>query len=275
MQHKRVYISADIEGIAGVVGPDQQMVTGFEYELARKWMTNEVIAACEASFSQGAEEVIVSDSHGNGQNIFLDEMPDNVKIIRSWPRPLDMMQGIDIGQYDAVLFIGYHSGSTDQMGGMAHTVHGLIIHEIRLNGKVASETVISAATAGHFGVPVVFISGDDAYIEVASRDLHRVDSVITKWTTGQLSALTLKPEESCQKIAQGVAAALDRIDQYPLYKLEGPIEVEITFKKRINAELLSYLSNVERLDGYNIRFIAKDMIEGSKFIAFVGNVMKC
>ena len=274
MKHKRIYISADIEGIAGVVGPDQQMDTGFEYSLARQWMTNEVNAACNACFSLGVEEVIVSDSHGNGQNILLDALPDNVKIVRSWPRPLEMMQGIEIGQFDGAMFIGYHSGSTDSAGSMAHTVHGLIIHEIRLNGIICSETLISAATAGEYAVPIIYVTGDDAYIESATRDLGQIDHTITKWTTGQLSALTLKPQESCTKIARDAEKALNNLNSYKPYVLKGPIELEITLKKRINAELLDYLPVIERLDGYNIRFIGKNMLEVSKMIAFISNVMK-
>jgi D-amino peptidase len=152
MSQKRLYISADIEGTAGVVSGDQCMPGQFEYEKAREWMTAEVIAACEAAFNSGIDEVVVSDSHGNGQNLLLDKMPDNVQVVRSWPRPLCMMEGIDLGNYVGAMLIGYHSGASDMRGVLAHTLHGGAIAEVRLIGNVASETVISAATAAHCGV---------------------------------------------------------------------------------------------------------------------------
>ncbi len=274
MKYKRVYISADIEGVAGVVGPDQAFPPGFEYQLGRRWMTDEVIAACNAAFSHGAEEIIVADSHGNGQNIFVDDLPDKVRLARSAPRPLDMMEGIDIGKFDAAIFIGYHNGSTDIGGSMSHTVHGLLIHELRINGKVASESVLSAAIAGHFNVPVIFSSGDDAYIESVLNDLGNIETVINTWSTGQLSAVTMKPSESCLLIERGVTNALANLESYPTYNVTGPVEIEMTLKKRVNAELLSYLPIIERLNAYDIRIVVKDMVEASKVITFIWSVMQ-
>ena len=85
---KSLYISADIEGIAGVVNVNQCIPGQFEFEQAREWMTAEVVAACDAAFASGIDEIVVSDSHGNGQNLLLDKMPENVQVVRSWPRPL-------------------------------------------------------------------------------------------------------------------------------------------------------------------------------------------
>jgi len=92
---KRLYISADMEGVAGVTTKEQLVVGGFEYQEARQWMTDEIIAVCNAAFQSGIEEVVVADSHSNGQNILIDQLPENVQLIRSWPRPLGMMQGVD------------------------------------------------------------------------------------------------------------------------------------------------------------------------------------
>ena len=97
MKHHRLYISADIEGTVGVTSTEQTGPAGFEYAQAREWMTNEVIAACEAAFENGITEIVVSDSHGNAQNILPDKLPAGVKLVRSWPRPLCMMQGIELG----------------------------------------------------------------------------------------------------------------------------------------------------------------------------------
>ena len=120
----RLYISADIEGIAGVVNGNYLMPGSFEYKQAGEWMTAEVAAACNASFEGGMEEIVVSDSHDNGQNILLDRLPDNVQLVCSQPRPLIMMEGIDIGDYVDALSTGYYTGGGDLRGVLAQTMQG-------------------------------------------------------------------------------------------------------------------------------------------------------
>ncbi|MGB1842334.1 MAG: M55 family metallopeptidase, partial [Longimicrobiales bacterium] len=91
----KVYISADLEGVVGVVTGDQLGPSGFEYGRFRQFMTNEVNAAISAAREMGATEILVSDSHGNGENLLMEQLPDDIQLIRAWPRPLMMMEGID------------------------------------------------------------------------------------------------------------------------------------------------------------------------------------
>jgi len=268
MSAKRLYISADIEGVGGVATQAHTTPAGFEYQQAREWMTAEVLAACEAAFAQGVEEVVVSDSHGNGQSLIIDKLPDNVQVIRSWPRPLCMMEGVDIGDYVGALLIGYHSGASDMRGVLAHTLHGGAISEVRLNGEVASETVISAATAAHFGVPLIMVSGCDAYIEHAQTVLPGVEGVVTKWACSRTSARMIKPSIVQQNIADGVTAALSRLDSFSANRLPDNIETEMVCKNRLGAELFAYLPNVDQVDAHTIKFVGKDMVEVSKFLQF-------
>ena len=111
----KIYISADLEGVAGVVTEQQLDPAGFEYERFREFMTAEVNVAIEACFEAGATEVLVSDSHGNGQNLLIDRLPDQVSVIRSWPRPLMMMEGID-ETFAGAIFLGYHCATTNPTG---------------------------------------------------------------------------------------------------------------------------------------------------------------
>jgi len=117
----KIYISADMEGITGVVTGEQLGPTGFEYARFREFMTQEVNAAIEAARAAGATEIVVSDSHGNGQNLLLEKLPRDILLIRSWPRPLMMMQGID-ETFAGVIFIGYHTATTNSQGVRAHTI---------------------------------------------------------------------------------------------------------------------------------------------------------
>lgn len=265
----KVYISADMEGVVGVVTGDQLGPTGFEYQKAREWLTGEVNAAIRAAKAAGATEIIVSDSHGNGENILLDELPQDILLVRSWPRPLMMMQGID-ETFDAALLIGYHASTTNARGVRAHTMSSANLTGVRLNGTAVPEAVINAAIAGHFGVPVVMISGDDAIVEEASTLLGDLEGAILKRSYGFHSAITVMPEVAARTIEDKVSAALRRLADFEPYRLEEPIRLEVSFKNYLPAELLAYLPSVDRVDSHTISFTGKDMIEVSRFLAFIG-----
>jgi D-amino peptidase len=263
----RVYISADMEGVAGTVTSDQLGPAGFEYQKFREIVTNEVIAAIEAAREAGATEILVSDSHGNGENLLVDRLPQDIQLVRSWPRPLMMMQGIEEG-FDAAVLIGYHASTTNTRGVRAHTMSSANLTAIRLNGVDMPEAGISAAIAGDFGVPVVMISGDDAIADEAGALLGDIEAAVTKWSYGFHSARTILPEASYALIGEKVKAALGRLDDFRPYRVEGPINLEISFKNYMPAEVMAYLPNVERVDSHTIRFVGRDMTEISMFIEF-------
>ena len=274
---RRLYISSDIEGVAGVVSMEHLAPSGFEYQRAREWMTAEVNAACEAAFNSGFDEVVVSDSHGNGQSLLIDQLPENVEVIRSWPRPLGMMDGIQEGSYEAAMLLGYHSGASNLYGVLAHTLH-LGITEVRINGLVASETVISSAIAAHFDVPVVLVSGDDAYIDHAQEVLPAVpwiekpcfiEGVVSKYYRSFTSAKMINPKQVQQRMYEQVASVLARLDEFKVRPIAQPIELDVVCLKRNAAELLEYLPEVERIDACTIRFVSKDMVEVSRFLSFL------
>ncbi len=269
MSQKRLFISADMEGIAGVVSLEQLTPKGFEYQQACQWMTNEVSAACEAAFEQGFAEIVVADSHANAQNLLLDELPDNVQVIRSWPRKLGMMEGIQRGPFDAAMLIGYHNGAYSADGMLAHTLMGSMFKDVRINGQSASETLLSAATAGHFGVPIVLVSGDDCYVKHALELLGEITTVTTKFAAGYLSAQNILPRQVCQLMKENAGKALSETGSYQLYSIEGPLMLEIVLKSSFVAEVLNYLKEVERVDAYTIQFNAEDMVEVCEFITFL------
>jgi len=265
----KIYISADMEGVTGVVTGDQLGPAGFEYERFRQFMTDEVLAAVSAARRAGATEILVSDSHGNGENLLIDQFPPDVKIVRSWPRPLMMMEGID-ASFDGAIFIAYHSSTTNPEGVRAHTMSSATLTAIRLNGVEMSEGGINAAIAGHFGVPILFVSGDDAAVEEVSGLLGGIGEGVVKWNYGFHSAMTLTPAAGREVIGTGVEAAVRDIGSAEPYVLELPIEVEVSFKNYLPAEVLAYLPMVERVDAHTVRYVAADMIAASKFLAFVG-----
>ncbi len=264
----RIYISADMEGVVGVVTGEQLGPQGFEYNRFREFMTQEVNAAIEAAYEAGATEVVVSDSHGNGQNLLIEKLPKNTLLVRAWPRPLMMMQGID-ETFAGAIFIGYHSGTTNPHGVRAHTISSARLTDIRLRGASMSEAGINAAIAGHFNVPIIMISGDDVVVKETTELLGDVEGAVVKWASGFHSAKTVMPEVAYQLIREKVKRAIGRIGDFKPYKLATPIQLDVSFKNYRPSEVLSYLSNVERTDSHSIRFVGQDMIEVSKFIQFL------
>jgi D-amino peptidase len=265
----RIFISADIEGIPGVVSRDQLMPGRFEYEAARDWMTDAVLCVCDELRAGGVSEMIVADSHGNGQNIRFERMPADVRLVRSWPRPLGMMQGVDVGDYAGALLIGYHAGAGQAGATLAHTMSGEFIHEVRLNGRPMSEAGVSAAIAGAFGVPILMVAGDDQAIVETRELLGDIATAEMKSSLGFLSALTLSPAAAEAALRQGVREALARVGKTPPTVISGRVVVEVRMRNRMMAEWLSYLEPIEQLDAFTIRYEARDMIAASRFFMFL------
>jgi D-amino peptidase len=264
----KVYISVDMEGVAGVVTADQLLPTGFEYERFRRFMTDEVLAAVRAAKQAGATEIVVSDSHGNGENLLIELLPKDVRIVRSWPRHGAMMAGLD-SSFSAALFIGYHASTSNSQGVRAHTISSAHFTRLALNGTAVTEAELNAAYAGDLNVPVVFASGDDAAMAEITARLGDMDTVITKRNLGFHSAETLTPAAACDLIYNGVVAALAHRTRRQPYRLSHPVTLDLSFKNYMPAEILSYLRAVERVDSHSIRFVGQDMREVTDFIDVV------
>ena len=266
----RVYISVDMEGVGGVVTNEQLGPTGFEYARARQFMTDEALAAIQGAREAGATEILVSDSHGNGQNLLIDLFPADVTIIRSWPRPLMMMEGVD-SSFVAAVFIGYHAGTANLSGVRAHTMSSATLTSVKLNGVEVPEGGLNAAIAGHFGVPVVAISGDDAAVAEVSKFTGPVPGAVVKRAISFHSAATMTPKAAQDLIRARVKAGVEQRASAKPYVLRGPITLEMSFKHYRAAELLAYLPMVTRVNAHTIRFTGKDIVEVSKFIEFVNS----
>ena len=264
----KIYISADMEGVVGAVTGEQLGPDGFEYQRFREFMTEEVLAAIEAAREAGATEILVSDSHGNGQNLLIDWFPPDVQVVRSWPRPLMMMQGID-STFDAAILLGYHAGTTNPEGVRAHTMSSARLTDVRLNGQSIPEAGMSAAIAGHFGVPIVMISGDDAAVEQAQDVIGDLEGAIVKWSYGFHSARTLTPEAGYALIREKVKAALGRVGDFAPVRLQSPVTLEVSFKNYRPVQVLAYLPIVELVDAHTIRYVAEDALAASAFLEFL------
>jgi D-amino peptidase len=227
-------------------------------------MTLEVNAAIEGARDAGATEIVVSDSHGTGLNLLIDVLPQDIQLVRSWPRPLGMMEGID-DSFCAAIFIGYHSSASNTGGIIAHTVSSTAFVSVRINDIAMSEGGINALIAGHFGVPVVMISGDDAAVSEVSDMLGPIEGATVKWNYGHTSARTLMPEAAQAIIKEKASAGLQRCQELKPFHIEGPLALDLTYKNDKAAELIAYLPNVDRINNHTVRFVGT-IIELSMFI---------
>ena len=244
-----------IRDSVGAVTGEQLGPGGFEYNRFREFMTGEVNAAIKAARAAGATEILVTDSHGNGQNLLIEKLPKDVKLIRSWPRPLGMMEGID-SSFDGVIFTGYHS-STDNMEGVrAHTFSSARLTSVKVNGKVMSEGSWNAAVAGEFGVPVIMIAGDDAAVNEVKALIGNAEGAIVKESISFHSAKSLHPDAAYDLIAEKTSYAVKNIKKYKPYKIKGPLTVSVSFKHYQPSQILSYLKMFKRTDSHTIEFLS-------------------
>lgn len=267
----KIYISADMEGVAGVSSSIQAGPQGREYEKFRRLMTQEVNAAIAGAFDAGATEVFVSDSHGDGQNLDVELLDPRARLIRAFPRPLGMMGGVD-ASFDAVAFVGFHAAEGQANATQAHTVSGGKIFDLKLNGVSVPEAGFNAAIAAEFGVPVVFLAGDQTICDEARRMLGPLETAPVKQAAGVYSAAMLHPEEARRLIRAGIQRGIARRKELPVRKLDRPVRLEVTFKRITDAEVASYLPNVERPRGNAILLTGPDMLYVARFFNGIMNL---
>jgi len=263
----KVYISVDMEGVAGVVTADQLGPGGFDYAAGRRFMTDEALAAIQGARDAGATEIVMSDSHGNGQNIFVDQLPPDVTLIRSWPRHHGMMEGID-SSFAAAVFIGYHASTANLRGVRAHTMSSSNVTALKLNGTDVPEGGFNAAIAGYFGVPIVAVSGDDAAVEEVRRFTGPIQGAVVKRAISFHAAATMTPKAAQDLIRATVKAGVEQRASARPYKPASPMTLELSLKNYTPVELLSYLPMVKRVASHTIQYTGS-ILDLSTFLEFV------
>lgn len=212
---------------------------------------------------------MVADSHGQGHNLLLDRLRPEIQVVRSHPRPLSMMQGVEAGAYEGCFFVGYHAGATNPGGVLAHTFRSATLREVRLNGVSVPEATINAAIAGHFGVPVLLVTGDDVCVEETRAILPDIEGVTVKWAHSRRSARTLTPAASYPLITEGARQALARRGEIAPFTMPGPITLEVSFLYRQPVEYILMLDGIERVDAFTIRAVHADILALQRFVVFL------
>jgi D-amino peptidase len=262
----KVYISADMEGITGVVAAEQTNASSPEYAAARKWMADDVNAAVDGAFRGGASDVIVNDSHGNMRNIDPGDLDPRAVLISGSPKPLSMMQGID-DSYNAVLFIGYHAQAGTQDAVLDHTISGSVVQSVKVNGIELPELGLNAAIAGAYGVPVVFISGDVAVCKQAKTVLgNDVVTAPVKDGIGRYAARLVPFAEARRAIRDRVADAVKKADRFKLFKIAAPCRFELQYYLSAQADMAMLVPGVSRVNARTVGFQSDDYVKGFKML---------
>jgi D-amino peptidase len=259
----KVFISADMEGISGIVHSDQTTPGTPEYADGRKWMAEDVNAAVAGALEAGATEVVVNDSHGSMRNINPDDLHPRAILISGSPKPLSMMQGID-ASFAACLFIGYHAKAGTEDAILDHTISGSVVRAIKVNGVELPELGLNAAIAGYYGIPVIFISGDTAVCRQAGEVLGKdVVAVAVKEAFGRLAAKLVPMAEARRMITAGVKDALAELGKIKPFKMAAPFRFELGYHVSAQADMgAMLLPNVKRQDARTLVFTADDFIDG-------------
>ncbi len=249
----KVFISADIEGTAGVVSLLQCVPGEAEYEMGKRLMTGEVNAAVQGAIDAGATQVVVCDGHGNMQNIIPEELHPEAELVRGAIRESLQMQGID-NSYDAFLMTGAHAMAGTHKGVLDHSWVSRMVYSIRIDGRTLNEPCLNAITAGFYGVPMVMVSGDKATVEQTQAVLANVKGAVVKEGYSRYCARSLHPEKARTLIRQTAREALENLAQFKPAPVNDPLCMEIDFYRTDMADAAELVPGMKRLGSRTVSF---------------------
>ncbi|HEX5275937.1 MAG TPA: M55 family metallopeptidase [Candidatus Rubrimentiphilum sp.] len=255
----KIYISADMEGTAGVCSWDQVDARNYtpDYFIYQRIMTAEVCAAIEGARKGGARDFTINDSHGPMRNLLLDELPENARVIFGNRKPFSMNEGLN-AEFDGVFFTGYHGAIGEPNATLCHTYTPSVVYDVRLNGMRCSEATLNAALAGHCGVPVLLITGDRVTIETAKAQMPWITGVIVKESIGNYAVDSLSPQAAQDAIRNGAAQAMRSIKDAKPFVVEPPIVLEIDLARVEQADWVALIPQFERTAPRTVRFTSND-----------------
>ena len=265
----KIWISFDMEGVAGVVDWEQCRPTGGPaYALGCELLRDEVNAAIEGAIAGGATDIVLNDSHGRMANLDPRLIAGNATYISGRHKPRYMMQGLD-ESFDAVFFVGYHGSISGQPSALSHTYNPEVFAAARVNGMEVGESGINALVAEHYGVPIAFVSGDQVTREETAPFAKGAVNVTTKESITRFSATNLHPTESCQRILAGAEEAVRRVATGSVQTpgITRPATLELDLQTADMAEVATWARGVERSGERAVRITGDDLLE--VFTSFV------
>jgi D-amino peptidase len=253
-----VFISADVEGVAGIASWSQITPGADDYAVGRHLMIGEVNAAIAGAFDGGATRVVVNDAHSRMTNLLPEEVDPRARLVLGHYKPLYMLQGLD-DSFDAAFFVGYHGAIGEPEAILSHTYSPRAIWEAKVDGRVVGEIGINALVCEYFGVPIRLVSGDQATVVEAREVIPSVHVAEVKRSFSRYSAESMSPEESRAVIRREAAASLAAVPESSV--MRRPAEIELTFLVADMAGMAEWIRGVERTGPRTVRFSAPDGLE--------------
>ncbi len=239
----KIMIQTDFEGVTGVVNFDEIYPGHDHFERNCKVLTREVNAAIEGAIAAGATEIVVRDGHAGNINVDPVLLDKRAKLTRGRlpGTPHTMVLGID-STFDALLFIGAHARAGVLDGTLSHTM-SLNVLDFRINDRPLFEAAYNSLYAGQFGVPVVFLAGDDAACREAIENFGVIDTVVTKYSYGRTCAMSKSPEVVYEQIRESVKHALNNLDNAIVFKMDPPYKMEVRVKTESGEKTVIHTSD--------------------------------
>lgn len=253
-----------MEGISGVA-TNMQLKKDSEYLRFRRLMTQDVNAAIDGAYAGGATDVVVADGHGNMSNILVEELDERASLISGNNRVMCQLEGLD-ETFAGIFFVGHHGregGSSRTV--INHSLAGIAVNEIRVNGDVVGETELNIRVAGAFGVPPLLVTGDDAYVAEIQAAYPDLEGAAVKRGIERFSAELLPPAKARALIRDRAEAAMRKVGSARAHQLDGQIVFEVAFHKTSQAYMTTTIPGVELVSPKAIRFVAPDMVAGYKW----------
>lgn len=257
----RIYISVDMEGIAGTFSWRQDQ--GEWRPQVRRLMTLEANAAIEGALEGGATRVVVNDSHDTMANLDPELLHPAADLIQGTPKPLSMVEGVQEG-FDGAFFIGYHAAAGTAPAVLDHTYSDESAWEIRINGRPVNEAAINAAVCGHFGVPVVLVTGDQVACRQMKEWLPWVRTVAVKEPLSRYAARSMHPERARRAIREAARAVVSEMAagrRFDPFVFDTPVVVELTTAHTGQADVAALMPGVERIGPRTLRYQDTDYIK--------------
>lgn len=265
----RVFVTVDIEGIAGVVHSEEGAQGNPEYERARRLMTQEANAVVAGIYDADPEaSVTVADVHGPYRNLIPEDLDERATLSRGKPKMMGMMDGVEHG-YDVAMFVGVHGRAGSAPAVLSHTFTGAIL-DVAVNGRSYGELGLNAAVAGAHGVPVVLVAGDQAVVEETRALLgERVITVQVKESRAHMAAESVHPKVARARLRDAAARVLHDRPAVPPLRVATPTTVEVTLARPVYADLAAMIDDVTRVDGRTVRFTRADMLNAYRVLRLI------
>jgi D-amino peptidase len=263
----KVFISFDMEGVAGIVDWSQCRAGSPGYEEGRQLLLGEVNAAIDGAIAGGATEIICNDSHGTMFNVDPGALARKAVYVSGRHKPMYMMQGLDASA-GAAFFVGYHGSISGEGSVLSHTYNPQVISHVELNGHRAGESGINALVARAFGVPVALITGDQHTMAEADPFLPDAERVAVKESFTRFGAVNQHPETARAMITDGARRALQRLAAMRPPAIELPATLDVHMQTADMAELACWVRGVDRTGLRTVRISGEDPL--AIYRAFVG-----